>query len=452
MKHNISTFLVLATFTAALGGLLFGFDMAVISGALLFVKDQFQLSDAVQGWFVSSALVGCIAGVAFSGVLSDRLGRKKMLMAAAVLFLLSAVGSALSPGFTVLVIARIAGGVGVGIASIVAPLYISEIAPAHVRGRLVTFYQLAITAGILLAYLTNAAILRYGPASPAGLQFMFVTEAWRGMIGIGGIPSLLFIICLLFVPESPRWLLQNNRRAEGLAILQRINGTADDSVLPATAPAGRSSFRELLSPAMRKPMLIGILLPLFSQFSGINAVIYYGPRILQEAGIDISNALLSQAIFGIANFVFTLIAIWKVDSMGRRPLYLVGSLGAAASLIFTGFCLHTGATGNIALVVSILLFLACFAFSLGPLKFVIASEIYPTHIRGQAMAVSLMTMWVADSIVGQLTPVLLGYIGGAATFWFFAVCCLLAFWTVLRMVPETKGRSLEDVESIWKGH
>ncbi|WP_341843067.1 sugar porter family MFS transporter [Chitinophaga caseinilytica] len=438
----------LATFTAALGGLLFGFDMAVISGALLFVKDQFQLTDAVQGWFVSSALVGCIAGVAVSGVLSDRLGRKKMLAAAAVLFLLSAAGSALSPGFTVLVLARIAGGVGVGIASIVAPLYISEIAPAHIRGRLVTLYQLAITAGILLAYLTNAAVLQYAQQAPAAN--LLVAEPWRAMIGIGGIPSLLFIICIAFIPESPRWLLQTGRTAEGMAILQKMNGNIDVPASPAAA--SRGAFRELFSPALRKPMLIGILLPLFSQFSGINAVIYYGPRILNEAGINISNALLSQTIFGIANFVFTLIAIWKVDSMGRRPLYMVGSLGAAASLIFAGYCMHTGATGNLALVVAIILFLACFAFSLGPLKFVIASEIYPTHIRGQAMAVSLMTMWVADSIVGQLTPVLLGKFGGAATFWFFACCCLLAFWTVLRMVPETKGRSLEAMDDVFKAH
>ncbi len=217
--NRTSTFLGLATFTAALGGLLFGFDMAVISGALLFVKDQFQLKDAVQGWFVSSALVGCIAGVAFSGMLSDRLGRKKMLAVAAVLFLTSALASALAPGFTLLVLARIAGGIGVGIASIVAPLYISEIAPAHVRGRLVTLYQLAITAGILLAYLTNAGVLQYAQHAAGRnslLQRMLVDEPWRAMIGIGGIPSLLFFLCVCFIPESPAGYCRTGGTQKGL--------------------------------------------------------------------------------------------------------------------------------------------------------------------------------------------------------------------------------------------
>lgn len=459
--NRASSSLLLITFIATLGGLLFGFDMAVISGALPFVTDQFHLSDSAQGWFVSSALMGCMVGVAFSGDLSDRSGRKKLLMAAALLFLLSAVGSALSPGFTVLVLARISGGIGVGVASIVAPLYISEIAPAHIRGRLVTFYQLAITAGILIAYFTNFLLLQFSlghnsDTLPLILHLVFVKEIWRGMIGVGAIPSILFLAGLFFVPESPRWLIQNNRREEGLAILQRITGTAigADNVLPAPAAAGsgKGFYRELLSPAMRKPLLIGILLPVFSQFSGINAVIYYGPRILHDAGINISNAFLSQVIFGVANFIFTLIAIWKVDTMGRRPLYIAGSIGGTLSLLFTGICFYNGATSNIALVISIILFLACFAFSLGPLKFVIAAEIFPTQIRGRAMAVSIMAMWLSDTIVGQLTPVLLGRAGAAVTFWFFATCCLLAFLTVLKMVPETKGRTLEEVEGMWQGH
>lgn len=454
--NRASFSLLLITFIAALGGLLFGFDMAVISGALPFVTDQFHLSDSAQGWFVSSALMGCMVGVAFSGGLSDRLGRKKMLMAAALLFLLSALGSAISTGFTMLVLARISGGIGVGVASIVAPLYISEIAPANSRGRLVTFYQLAITAGILIAYFTNFLLLQLSlnhtnSALPSLLQLLFVKEVWRGMIGIGTIPSILFLVGLFFVPESPRWLIQNNRRAEGEAILERTTGVAisADNTVPAAAVSPTSFYRELLSPAMRKPLLIGILLPVFSQFSGINAVIYYGPRILNDAGINISNAFLSQVIFGAANFIFTLIAIWKVDTMGRRPLYIAGSIGATLSLAFTSFCFYTGATNNIALVISIILFLACFAFSLGPLKFVIAAEIFPTRIRGRAMAVSIMAMWLSDTIVGQLTPILLGSVGAAITFGFFAVCCLLAFVTAFKIVPETKGRTLEEMEGMW---
>jgi SP family arabinose:H+ symporter-like MFS transporter len=456
-----SFFLISITIIATMGGLLFGFDMAVISGVLPFIKQQFALSPVAEGWFVSSALVGCIIGVSFSGELSDRLGRKKMLMVAAILFLISAAGTALSPNYILLVLARMLGGAGVGVASIVAPLYISEIAPANIRGRLVTFYQLAITAGILIAYLTNSGLLRLslnyqGPTTYGIFDLIFIKEVWRGMLGLGVIPSLLFFIGLCFVPESPRWLIQKGKEAEGIAILAKIEdeqtAVREVAAIKSAVNQEAGTYKELFSPALRKPLLIGLLLPLFSQFSGINAVIYYGPRILNDAGINISNALLSQIIFGLANFLFTIIAIWKVDKMGRRPLYMIGSLGATICLLFTGFCFYSGATNNIALVISIILFLACFAFSIGPLKFVIAAEIFPTRIRGRALALSIMTMWVADTIVGQLTPILLGSVGPAFTFWFFSFCCLLSFWVVYKMVPETKGKSLEEVQDIWVTH
>jgi SP family arabinose:H+ symporter-like MFS transporter len=461
VQSRSTLFLVAITLVATLGGLLFGFDMAVISGVLPFVKSQFSLSSATEGWFVSSALVGCIIGVSFSGDLSDRIGRKKMLMLAAILFLLSAIGSALSSGFTLLILARMLGGMGVGVASIVAPLYISEIAPANVRGRLVTFYQLAITAGILVAYLTNAGLLSFSlnyKGSGLGhiLNLVLVKEVWRGMLGLGTVPALLFFTGLCFVPESPRWLIQQGKNDEGIAILAKITNMAsaqkDALLIQNTKSQEKGSYKEVFSPAMRKPLLIGLLLPLFSQFSGINAVIYYGPRILSDAGINITNALLGQIIFGIANFLFTIIAIWKVDKMGRRPLYIAGSLGATVCLAFTGICFYAGTTSSISLVISIILFLAYFAFSIGPLKFVIASEIFPTKIRGRALALSIMVMWIADTIVGQLTPMFLGSVGPAATFWFFSACCLLSFWVVYKMVPETKGKSLEEVQEIWAGH
>ncbi|MET4139746.1 sugar porter family MFS transporter [Pedobacter sp. UYP1] len=453
-----TVFLIAITLVATLGGLLFGFDMAVISGVLPFVKQQFSLSPAAEGWFVSSALVGCIIGVAFAGALSDRFGRKKMLMLSAILFLLSAVGTAGSADYTILILARMMGGMGVGVASIVAPLYISEIAPAAIRGRLVTFYQLAITAGILVAYLTNAGLLNlsltYHQQSLGELlDYILIKEVWRAMLGLGVIPSLLFLVGLCFVPESPRWLIHQGREKEGISILTRINGSANaaaDVILLKKTPEKESgSYKELFAKEMRRPLLIGLLLPLFSQFSGINAIIYYGPRILNDAGINISNALLGQIIFGLANFLFTLIAVWKVDQMGRRPLYIIGSIGATISLFFTGWCFYSGATNNIALVISIILFLACFAFSIGPLKFVIASEIFPTRIRGRAMGLSIMVMWIADTIVGQLTPLLLGSAGAAITFWFFASCCLVSFIVVYKMVPETKGKSLEEVQDIF---
>ncbi|HEY0609139.1 MAG TPA: MFS transporter [Chitinophaga sp.] len=409
------------TFIASLGGFLFGFDMAVVSGVLPFVQQQFTLSAAQQGWFVSSALAGCIAGVIFASEFTDRLGRKKLLLLAALLFLLTALGCIVLPTFSLLIAARILGGMAVGVASSVVPLYLSEIAPDSKRGRLVTFYQLAVTIGIFVAYLSNALLLQYGSGFLAGM------DLWRKMFGVGMLPALLFLLGLTGIPESPRWLKQRQ--------------------VQTAASAG--SYRQLLAPALRRALLIGILLPLFSQFSGINAIIYYGPTILHNSGITLSNSLLSQLFFGAANVLFTLIAIWKVDSLGRRPLYLWGTAGAAISLIFTGICFYTGATNGLYLLFCVLAFLAFFAFSIGPLKFVIAAEIFPDHIRAKALSFSIMVMWVADTIVGQLTPMLLHSLGTAQTFWFFALFCVLAFITVYRLIPETKGQSFEQIQAHW---
>ncbi|MBC7565985.1 MAG: sugar porter family MFS transporter [Pedobacter sp.] len=457
MNTSYRFYLGLITVVASLGGLLFGFDMAVISGVLPFVRKQFDLSALQEGWFVSSALVGCIVGVAFSGDLSDRLGRKKLLFLSAFLFLISAVGCALVHSLTWLIIFRLIGGVGVGIASIVVPLYLSEIAPAHVRGRLVTCYQLAITVGILLAYITNSVLLSHSEAnitsvSSSLFNLVYVTEVWRGMFSIGTILALLFLAGLFFVPESPRWLMRKGLVSEGMLILQKIN---NDQEVPASSAIvvaddlESGTYRELFSPRLRKALLLGILLPLFSQLSGINAIIYYGPSILNDAGIALSNSFLGQIIFGVANLVFTFIAIWKVDDWGRRPLYLVGTLGATISLVITGVFFYLGMTTSVFLIISMTLFLACFAFSIGPLKFVVASEIFPTNIRGKAMGLSIMVMWVADTIMGQLTPVLLREAGSAATFWVFGFFCFIAFITVYKLLPETKGKSLEEIEKFW---
>lgn len=456
--HN-ARYLALITLVASLGGFLFGFDMAVISGVLPLVQKQFALTAAREGWFVSSALLGCIVGVAFSGELADRYGRRRMLFLSAVLFFLLALGCGLMPSLSGVITARFLGGVGIGIASNVVPLYISEIAPARTRGRLVTYYQLALTLGILVAYLTNALLLHYSlgqrVATFSVAHPLFGSEVWRGMFLVGTVPALLFLVGLLLVPESPRWLVQRGRREEGAAILGKLGTPAEARQQLAetgrhTAEAEGSFYRELFSPALRKALLIGILLPLFSQFSGINAIIYYGPSILSNAGISLSNSLISQVIFGLANMLFTLVAIWKVDSVGRRPLYLIGTAGATIALFLTGVCFYTGATASPWLLVCVMLFLACFAFSIGPLKFVVAGEIFPGRIRGRAMAVSIMTMWVADTIVGQLTPILLKAWGTGATFWFFAGCCLVAFFVVWRLLPETKGQSLEQIEHTWK--
>jgi len=449
-------YLIFISWTAAIGGFLFGFDMAVVSGILPLVTKQFSLSALQQGWFVSSALVGCIVGVAMSGELGDRYGRRWVLVFAAILFLVSALGCGLLPTFPSIVIARILGGIGVGFASSMVPLYISEIAPAKIRGRLVTYYQLAVTFGILVAYLSNAFLVQAASDATGSiwgwLGVWFHEEVWRGMFIVAALPALVFLFGLLGIPESPRWLLQKGQTAVGMALLTRLVGEAEATAdLESTRQHGqrRTSYRDLFSPQLRKALLLGLLLPLFSQFCGINAIIYYGPSILNATGVSLSSSLQSQIIFGAANLIFTLIAVWKVDKLGRRPLYLFGTAAAALSLVAVGGCLYAENTSGILLLLSIIVFLASFAFSIGPLKFVVAAEIFPSHIRGRAMALSIMVMWVADAVIGQLTPLLLARLGTAFTFWFFALWCVLAFVVVYRLLPETKGKSLEEIERHW---
>lgn len=424
-----SQHLTFITLVASLGGFLFGFDMAVVSGILPFVEHQFSLSPAQLGWFVSSALAGCIVGVIFAGDISDRLGRKKLLFLSAALFVLTALGCTFIPAFSWLIAARILGGMAVGIASSVVPLYLSEIAPDHLRGRLVTYYQLAVTVGIFSAYGSNALLLKYA-ATPSQSGWLLITglEVWRKMFGVGIFPALLFLLGITFIPESPRWLKQRHITTTGNA----------------------TGYTQLLAPRFRRALLIAILLPLFSQFSGINAIIYYGPTILHQSGLTLDSSLISQLFFGAANVLFTFIAIWKVDSLGRRPLYLWGTAGAAVSLLLTGICFYAGAVNGIYLLLCVLAFLACFAFSIGPLKFVIAAEIFPDSIRAKALSLSIMVMWTADAIMGQLTPVMLASIGTPQTFWCFALCCVFAFITVYKLVPETKGQSMEAIQHHWE--
>ncbi len=458
MKNGHPLYLTIITLIAAAGGFLFGFDMAVISGAITFVQAQFDLTAVQEGWFVSSALIGCILGVIVSGEMSDRIGRKPALIASAALFLLSAIGTAAAPGFALLVSARLLGGMAVGIASNVVPLYISEIAPAHIRGRLVTCYQLAVTVGILVAYISNAWLLNLSESASGFLTeglfgFILIDETWRAMFGIEALPAIIFLTGLLIIPESPRWLMQKNRHNEAESVLTKFVGSIDAqkslSEIRETLMEVQGSYRELFKPGLRVALMIGILLPVFSQFSGINAIIYYGPRILNEAGVELSSAMHSQVLLGFANMIFTFIAVWKVDSLGRRPLYLVGTAGAMICLVITGYFFYTGATGSVFLLVSVIAFLGFFAFSIGPLKFVIASEIFPNRIRGRALALSIMAMWIADTIVGQITPILLASGGAAFTFWFFAFFCGIAFLFIYKAVPETKGKSLEEIQKMW---
>ncbi|AOW10275.1 sugar porter family MFS transporter [Flavobacterium gilvum] len=454
-KEN-NYFISLITLIAALGGFLFGFDMAVVSGIIEPLKLQYALSSAQEGLFVSCALLGCIVGVGFSGYLSDKIGRRKVLFISAILFLISAVGFSFSEVYSMLIFYRVLAGIAIGVASNVSPLYISEIAPSNRRGQLVVFYQLAITVGILVAYISNLFLQRYASANAGEGQglvhWLFVENVWRGMFIVGVIPAMAFCLLLLIVPESPRWLVQYGRNEEALDILTKVSGaeTARLELNSIKEMSGQKSggIGELLRLPLRKLLTLAVVLTALSQFSGINGVIYYGPTILKQAGIVTSDALFYQVILGGANVLFTFIAISKVDTWGRRPLYIYGSICAAFALALTGYCFVVGITGYFMLF-SIILFLLFFAFSLGPLKFVISTEIFPTHIRGTALSMCIMTMWISDWIVGMLFPLMRDGLGIAATFFIFAFFCILSFLYAKKNLFETKGKSLEEIEKEW---
>lgn len=454
--NKSSLYLYLICLVAALGGFLFGFDTAVISGTISLVKHDFGLDPVSEGWFVSCALLGCIIGVSFSGKLSDKYGRKVVLIISAVLFLASALGCMYAESFTVLIISRLIGGLGIGVASMVSPLYISEFAPSRLRGMMVSLYQLAITIGIVLAYFSNAYLAEHTATTYAseGMTRIFSTEVWRGMLGLEAVPAAIFLVCLFLVPESPRWLLLKGQEQKAGNILIKIDGAAAaEHEIQAFKSQGRDNdtpLKELFSPVYRKALWIGLLLPFLSQVCGINAVIYYGPRILEQAGFTLNNALGGQVTIGLVNVVFTFVAIFTVDKWGRRPLLFVGIGGAVASLLIIGALFALGITSGPWILLFILAFIACFAFSFGPVCWVIVGEIFPNAIRGKAMALATLSLWIGNFLVGQLTPVMLEGLGSSWTFWLFALCCSPALWLTWKLIPETKGRSLEDIEAHWK--
>lgn len=454
-------YLATISFIATLGGFLFGFDTAVISGIIGFVKSQFSLDAVMEGWVVSSALVGCIIGVMGAGSLSDRFGRKKMLLLSAALFFVSAIGAMLPQTAQGLIIARLVGGVGIGMASMLSPMYISEFSPPHLRGRLVALYQFAITVGILAAYFSNAVLLgiseRGTAFAPGGLlHYVAIEEVWRSMFGIAVIPSALFFVLVLFVPESPRWLMKQGQREKATGILARVGGweaaEAESKEIQDALSQESGSLRQLLKPGLRIALLIGILLPFFSQVSGINVVIYYGPKIFKEAGFTLSEALGGAVTIGIVNVLATLIAIWKVDNLGRRPLLLWGITGVLITLTLVGLLFFMNASDSSWLLILFLVYCACFAISYGPVVWIIIAEIFPTSIRGRAMAIGTFVVWATNAVVGQSFPWLLENLGPAGAFWIFAALCIPAIIVVWKLVPETKGKSLEQIEALWLSH
>jgi SP family arabinose:H+ symporter-like MFS transporter len=454
-KSNV--YLYLVCLVAALGGFLFGFDTAVISGTVSLVKHDFNLNANYEGWFVSCALLGCIIGVSISGKLSDKYGRKIVLILSAILFLASALGCMFSGSFTVLVAFRLIGGLGIGVASMVSPLYISEFSPSRFRGMMVSLYQLALTIGIVLAYFSNAYLANHagGSFGSDGMNKIFSAEVWRAMLGLGALPAAIFLIALFMVPESPRWLLLRGKEQKAKDILVKIDGAdAAKSEISAFKASGdeasQGSLKELFKPVYRRALLIGLLLPFMSQVCGINAVIYYGPKILEQAGFTLNNALGGQVTIGLVNVVFTFVAIFTIDKWGRRPLLFTGIGGAVIALLVIGALFALGITSGPWILIFIISFIACFAFSFGPVCWVVVGEIFPNAIRGKAMALATLSLWIGNFLVGQLTPLMLEGLGSSWTFWLFALCCSPALWVTWKLIPETKGKSLEMIETFWK--
>ena len=425
--------------TVALGGFLFGFDTAVISGAEQDIQKIWGLNSVQHGFTVSIALIGTIFGALFGGIPSDRIGRKRTLFWIALLYLVSALGSALSFDWNLFMGFRFLGGLGVGASSVTAPMYISEISPAHRRGRLVAMFQFNIVLGILMAYVSNYLIAGTGP------------YAWRWMLGVEAIPALLFLILLLRIPRSPRWLvLKRNLTDEARAVLERINpANVEETLRDIEKSRHQSSTGQNLfqSRIYRFPILLAVVMAFFNQVSGINTIIYYAPRIFEMTGLGESSALLSTVGIGIVNFIFTLLAMRFIDQFGRRSLMLIGSVGLILTLGLISRTFYVEAFDGIALTVILFLYIACFAFSQGAVVWVFISEVFPNEVRASGQALGSLTVWVMAAIIAFSFPVITEKLGGGTTFLIFAGMMVLQLLFVLRLMPETKGKSLEKLQS-----
>lgn len=456
-KGNVG-YLTFVSIVSALGGLLFGFDTVVISGALPSLKMQFGLDANMEGWLVSSALVGSAMGAAAAGTLSDRFGRKRVLLLSGMLFIICSVGCALAWNLSILIWARWIGGVGVGLASLVSPLYIAEISPPRLRGRMVTLFQFAITIGICLALFSNAGLQHLaaqgmGKSNFRLYRWMVVDQVWRSMFGLELIPSVVFTSLCFVIPEAPRWLVKAGLPAEAMAVMEKIGGrgVAEEEMreieLAVSAEAG--SIYQLFQPGLRKALFVALFLAITSELSGITVVFYYGPSILEKAGFSLGGALGGFVSIGLVNVFFTVVAIWLMDIVGRRALLFVGSAGACFSLAVIGALFRAGHTGGVLLVGLMCLFVACFAFSMGPIKWVVMSEIFPTKIRGRAMAIATLAVWITDGVYNQLFPRIRDNLGISGTFFIFAVALLPQFVFIWKIMPETKKRTLEAIEGSW---
>ena len=463
MKSTINfSYLIFLSVVAALGGFLFGYDTAVISGTIAQVTQLFQLDALQQGWYVGCALVGSIVGVLFAGILSDKLGRKLTMVISAVLFSTSALGCALSADFAQLVVYRIIGGVGIGVVSIVSPLYISELAVAQYRGRLVSLYQLAVTVGFLGAYLVNYQLLAWAESgtqlSVDWLNKVFITEVWRGMLGMETLPAILFFIIIFFIPESPRWLIVRGKELKAVNILEKIYNSITEaknqlnetkSVLTSET---KSEWSLLMKPGIFKAVIIGVCIAILGQFMGVNAVLYYGPSIFENAGLSGGDSLFYQVLVGLVNTLTTVLALVIIDKVGRKKLVYYGVSGMVVSLILIGLYFLFGdslGVSSLFLLVFFLFYVFCCAVSICAVVFVLLSEMYPTKVRGLAMSIAGFALWIGTYLIGQLTPWMLQNLTPAGTFFLFALMCVPYMLIVWKLVPETTGKSLEEIERYW---
>jgi sugar porter (SP) family MFS transporter len=431
------------TAVAAVSGLLFGFDTAVINGALVFLREQFRLSDAHTEVAAGSLLLGCVFGSSAAGGLTDAWGRKKVLLAAALLFCLSSLGTALPRNLTQFVVARFVAGLAIGVSSVLAPMYIAEVSPAHIRGRLVTLNQMAIVTGILGAYFVNWCLSGLG------------AESWRWMFASAAVPSLVFFVALLRIPESPRWLVRRGREQQAFGILTRISGemAAREEVLAIGSSLAQESgsFRELLTQELRRPLCIAIALAVLSQVTGINTVIYYGSILLKEhAGrTSASSAIGANAIIGLTNFLCTILATLVIDRVGRKVLLLFGSAGMGVSLAMLAMAFRISPPPANLIVILVLAYVAFFAVSLGPGTWVYLAELFPTAVRGRAMSLATLSLWLACLAVTLSFLTLVRILSTAGAFSVYGGLCFITFGFVWFWLPETKGLSLEEIQSFW---
>jgi SP family arabinose:H+ symporter-like MFS transporter len=442
-------FVAFATAVTAIGGFLFGYDTAVINGANSYLKANMNLSPSQEGLAGASAILGCIPGAMCAGFLSDRFGRKKLLIVCALLFAVSGLLSALPRTFEQFLIARFISGLGIGASSMICPVYIAEIAPEKWRGRLGTLFQLGIVTGIFLTLFINKLVQGLGD------EAWNTASGWRWMLGLEVVPALVFIFLLFTVPESPRWLAQKGREGEALVILSRIGGDAfagtELAAIRSVAGTETSGLSDLFSRAYFRPLLIAVLLMVCSQFCGINAIMYYSSRIFESSGAAKNSAFVSSVWIGLINLLFTLVAIMFVDKAGRRPLLLIGTAVQTVALGAVGWMFHTQQHG-LGLLLWVMVFIAAFAMAMGPIPWILCSEIFPSKVRGRAMSAATFTIWTSCYIVAQTFPMLNdnSSIGPAFTFWIYGAVSLLSFVFVLGLVSETKGKSLEEIDKMWK--